>query len=176
MVALLDPPPSKVLEVGSYDVNGTVRDLFYGCEYCGLDARPGPGVDRLVDYGGRYPFPPGLFDLVVSTEMLEHDPTPWRSTAEMARMLKPGGTLLLTARGFDQRGCAGLHECPGDFTRWSLEGMRSLLLASGFEHVSVLADPFDPGVFAYATAPLTRGGAGGTVVVPGVTARAAREG
>ena len=35
----------SVLECGSYNVNGSVRDLFAVREYIGLDWRPGPGVD-----------------------------------------------------------------------------------------------------------------------------------
>ncbi len=36
------------------------------------------------------------FDLVVSSEVIEHTPEPWCAVAEMARVLRPGGVLVLT--------------------------------------------------------------------------------
>lgn len=42
------------------------------------------------------PFPSGVFDLVVSSEMIEHTPDPRRAVGELLRVLKPGGTLALT--------------------------------------------------------------------------------
>ena len=36
---------TRVLEVGSLDINGSVRPIFTDCEYVGLDLGPGPGVD-----------------------------------------------------------------------------------------------------------------------------------
>ena len=53
------------LEVGSYNVNGTVRDLFNG-PYVGLDMRKGPGVNVVAD-SYDMPFPDGRFEVVVST-------------------------------------------------------------------------------------------------------------
>ncbi len=54
-------------------------------------------LDRAV--GGSalaLPFPSHRFDLVVSTECIEHTPDPRGAVREMARMLRPGGTLVLT--------------------------------------------------------------------------------
>ena len=79
----------SVLECGSYNVNGSVRDLFTAREYVGLDWRPGPGVD-VVSLVHEYQ-PGRMFDTVISTEMLEHDPH-WReSVARMIELVKPGG-------------------------------------------------------------------------------------
>lgn len=83
----------RVLEVGSYDVNGTIRDLFGG-DYLGVDLTPGPGVD-LVASGTDLDDPDG-FDVTVSTECFEHDPR-WRETfANMARLTRPGGLTVFT--------------------------------------------------------------------------------
>ena len=67
----------SVLECGSYNVNGSVRDLFTAREYVGLDWRPGPAVD-VVSLVHEYQ-PGRMFDTVISTEMLEHDPH-WRES------------------------------------------------------------------------------------------------
>lgn len=133
----------RTLEVGSYDVNGSVRGLFPG-EYVGVDMRPGPGVD-IVATADALPFPDASFDVVVSTEMLEHDPSPWRSLAEMGRVLRPGGHLLLTTRGNG----FGEHLEPSDYWRF-MPASRPLLLAlAGCEPLVMDLDPEVPGVFVH---------------------------
>ena len=42
------------------------------------------------------PFPDGTFDIVVSSEMIEHTPSPRRAVGELLRVLKPSGLLALT--------------------------------------------------------------------------------
>ena len=84
-----------VLEIGSYNVNGSVRDLFAGCtEYVGVDRCAGPGVDVVCD---MHEYMPGrLFDIVVCCEVLEHDPRPKDAFHRMMDWLKPGGILIMT--------------------------------------------------------------------------------
>src|SRR5690242_14807098 len=107
VVSKIDLTGKTVLEVGSYNVNGSVRPLFESAkEYIGVDFRPGPGVDYVMNaHDLNFPIhyfkivTDGLFDVVISTEMLEHDSEFWRSLSEMGRVLRPGGYLILTARG-----------------------------------------------------------------------------
>lgn len=91
---------NKVLEAGSLDVNGSVRQFFpMAREYMGIDWRPGPGVEvvsLMHEYRGR---PDGYFDFVISTEMLEHDPHWEASLNRMMDLLAPGGTMLVTCAG-----------------------------------------------------------------------------
>jgi SAM-dependent methyltransferase len=84
-----------VLEIGSLDVNGSVRPLFAAAEhYHGLDISPGPGVDEVAN-AADWRSPP-CFDVVVSTEVLEHAPR-WRDVVVNAwDALADGGILLLT--------------------------------------------------------------------------------
>ncbi len=96
---------AKVLEVGALDINGSVRKLFTDCDYTGVDIAEGPGID-LACPGQLLAFPSGQFDTVVSAECLEHNPF-WRETlANMLRMLKPGGLLIMTCatRGRKEHG------------------------------------------------------------------------
>jgi hypothetical protein len=142
-----------VLEVGSLDINGSVRHLFRG-PYVGVDMQDGPGVDMVCNaHGLRREFPehPG-FEVVVCTEMLEHDDRPWISVAQMRAMAAPSGVLLLTARGYDRRGCFPVHEYPDDLWRFSASGMVALLSAGGWKPELVIPDPEAPGVFALAYA------------------------
>ncbi len=140
---------SPVLEVGSMDVNGSVRSFFRG-EYTGVDVAPGPGVDLVVAHD-ELPFERAHFAIVVSTEMLEHTPDPLLSLKEMRRVLKPGGVLLLTTRspGFP-------YHHPPDYHRFTPHYIDFLLRAVGL--IDVLVEPDSmlehPGVFVVARAPV----------------------
>jgi hypothetical protein len=49
---------TKVLEVGSLDINGSIRMFFSDCDYTGVDLGPGRGVD-LIGKGEELPCPDG---------------------------------------------------------------------------------------------------------------------
>ena len=137
---------TKTLEVGSRDYNGTVRRLFAN-NYTGVDMEDGPGVD-IVARADTLPFRDESFETVVTTEMLEHDPYFWVSLPEMARVLKPGGYLLLTTRGIG----FPYHEFPGDYWRFTGEAIRHLFGHANLETVEITDDPYPdhPGVFGLA--------------------------
>lgn len=84
-----------IVEIGSHDVNGSVRPLFMDADsYVGVDVRPGPGVDVECD-GAEYD--PALpVDVVVTTSALEHCADPQAVIVNAYAMLKPGGWLVLT--------------------------------------------------------------------------------
>ena len=88
----------RVLEVGSKYVNGSVRPLIERfCspkEYVGVDVEPGKYVDlilpaeKLVEYFG-----PESFDIVITTELLEHVQN-WRLVvSNLKDVLKHGGYI-----------------------------------------------------------------------------------
>lgn len=68
-----------------------------GSEYLGPDAKPGE-----VREGQRHEdvenlsFADGSLDLIVSNEVLEHVPHPGQAFAECARVLRPGGRMIVT--------------------------------------------------------------------------------
>jgi SAM-dependent methyltransferase len=137
----------QTLEVGSLNVNGSARELFNG-HYIGVDMRPGPGVDIVRNaHDLTLQFGTHAFEAIVCTEMLEHDDQPWTSVEQMHEVAAPSAVLLLTARGYDQRGCFPLHDYPSDLWRFSAQGMRALLEHGGWHVESVQADPEAPGVF-----------------------------
>jgi SAM-dependent methyltransferase len=86
---------AKVLEVGSWIVNETVRVHFQACDYVGVDVAEGPGVD-LVGSGHDINLPTGAFDIVISCECFEHNPHWLETFLNMARMLRPGGLFVFT--------------------------------------------------------------------------------
>lgn len=86
-----------VLELGSFDMNGSSRDQFpLGTEYVGVDIHPGRGVD-IVGVSHEAPAREGGWQVVISTQALEHDPH-WRLTIDRAvEVVAPGGLVVLTA-------------------------------------------------------------------------------
>lgn len=141
-----------VLEVGSYNVNGGLREIVERLEpfdYVGTDMRDGPGVDYVIEASRlAKAFPASSFKAVICTEMLEHCQH-WREAIDaMKRLLQPGGVIYVTTRskGFP------LHEYPGDFWRFSKYDLHAIF--RDFDIVVLEDDPQDPGVFLKATKPV----------------------
>jgi len=85
----------RVLEVGSLDLNGSVRQFFSGCEYVGIDVGPGNGVDEVCE-GQLYAASDGYFDVAISCECFEHNPH-WEATLHnMVRLVPPSGLVIAT--------------------------------------------------------------------------------
>jgi SAM-dependent methyltransferase len=109
----------------------------YVTEHVGLDHAASPhGTDRidLCADAHEIPLPPGSFDCVLSTAVLEHLEEPQRALAEARRILKPGGYAVYTAPLFWH-----VHEAPRDFYRYTRYGLDHLFRAAGFEVVEITA-------------------------------------
>jgi SAM-dependent methyltransferase len=92
------PGMKNVLEVGAFDVNGSLKDFKpQVCEWVGVDLEPGKGVDIVIERASRLPFEDHSFDLVVATSIFEHDPTFWLTFNEMLRVVKPTGFIYVCA-------------------------------------------------------------------------------
>lgn len=130
----------NVLEVGSYDVNGSLRSLVenYGpASYTGVDMQPGPGVNVVMDACDVE----GSYGLVVCTETLEHVAN-WRDALHAIKAcVAPMGHLVLTTRspGFPW------HPFPHDYWRFTVEMMGRAV--ADMREASVVPDPEAPGVF-----------------------------
>ena len=100
----------RVLEVGSLDINGSVRNFFENCDYTGIDVAEGKGVD-VVCQGQEYTSD-DPFQTVISCECMEHNPY-WKETLHnMYRLLSPGGCMIMT--------CAGVGRAEHGTTRTSI--------------------------------------------------------
>lgn len=84
----------RVLDIGSLDLNGNNRYLFENYRYLGVDIGDGNNVD-LVCPGHRVIDTVG-FDVVISTECLEHDEYWSETLANMVNLTKRDGLLLLS--------------------------------------------------------------------------------
>ncbi len=98
-----------------------------GSRYFGLDAQP-TASSRPDAWGSaaRLPIAEGSVDAVLCTQVLEHVPDPEAVVREIARVLRPGGRLILTA---PQTWC--LHEAPHDYFRFTRYGLESICRAAG---------------------------------------------
>lgn len=115
---------SNVCEIGSLDINGSIRGLFEYANYVGFDVAPGPAVDYAV-YGEDVYYPDNSFDITVSSECFEHAET-WREIfGNMKRMTKRGGLVVFT--------CAGTGR-PEHGTSRSDVGSSPLTVAAGIEY------------------------------------------
>ena len=114
----------KVLDVGSYDVNGSYKHLFPGdkYDYKGLDMERGPNVDIFIENPYKWKnLETDSFDVVISGQAFEHIEFFWITMSEMARVLKKGGLICIIApNGFEE------HRYPVDCYRFFTDGMVSL--------------------------------------------------
>jgi SAM-dependent methyltransferase len=133
-----------MLERGASAANGHLLD--YGCggqpyraifepivkSYVAADiaAYGDKKLDVLLVPNKRVPLPDCSFDTVLASQTLEHVPDPPFYIGECARLLRPGGVLILTAPMQWRH-----HEIPYDYFRFTRFGIESLLENGGFEIV-----------------------------------------
>lgn len=123
----------RLLDVGSGN-QPYQRWLNDVTEYIGIDINH--QTSRPVVSGLAYalPFAANSFDTVFSTQTLEHVEAPDLAVAEMARVLRPGGHLILTVPQTWR-----LHEKPYDFYRYTRFGLQYLLEHNGLQIVRIKA-------------------------------------
>lgn len=125
------------------------RVLEIGCGRLGRRGRfrpPSDGIDRWIYVdrdlarsphicadAARLPIRASVFDTVVCLEVLEYVWEPASALTEIRRLLKPGGTLLLST--------PFLHrvDAADDYWRFTEPALRRLLHESGFEVIRCLA-------------------------------------
>lgn len=129
------PAGARVLDVGAGDA--PYRELFAHVEYVTTDWAESVHDDArgsdLIASADRLPVDDASFDVVVLTQVLEHVPEPGAVMGELHRVLRPGGTLLLTAPLAWE-----LHEAPHDFYRYTRFGLEHLAQAAGFERIEIV--------------------------------------
>ena len=129
--------PLRIIDIGSYDVNGSYRPLFdrSGWHYIGVDLSAGPNVDVVLQSPYRFPFNSHSVDVIVSGQAFEHVEFFWLTWMEMARVLRPGGLIILLA---PSRGPE--HRYPQDCWRFYPDAYRALAKYAGMELLEVTTD------------------------------------
>ena len=106
-----------------------------GVEIVTLDVEDRSGTTDLVaDLQDMPEVETASMDTVLCTQVLEHVPRPWQAVAEIARVLAPGGHLILSVPHL-----SAIHEAPGDFYRYTRYGLDSLLVGAGLEVMEIRA-------------------------------------
>ena len=106
---------AEVMEIGSADINGTIRGFFDNSKYIGIDIKAGIGVDKIYSGHDKSISRQNKFDLVISCECFEHNKY-WKETFEnMIRISKPGGLIILTCAGI-VRGEHGTKRCSPEYS------------------------------------------------------------
>jgi SAM-dependent methyltransferase len=133
---------ARAVAAVGHHARGRVLDVGCGdkrlAQYCLAQADLYIGLDHPATFGGRpenvevfgtalaLPFPDGTFDTVVSFEVLEHVPDSRGMVAELQRVLKPGGRLILSTPFL-----WGEHCQPHDYFRFTVFGLRRLFEDAG---------------------------------------------
>lgn len=126
----------RVLDVGAGE--SPWRELMAEVEYVGADVdsagefgmRRRPGI-HYYD-GTRLPFPDDSFDHLLCVEVLEHVPDASLFLADLLRVLKPGGSLLMTVPWSSR-----LHHLPHDYNRFTSYRLSALLETAGFSSIQI---------------------------------------
>lgn len=126
-------------------VSGTVLDAGCGFgpyrrlleaaadRYESLDVRRGMEDQTYVtDLQTMADVPSDHFDAVICSEVLEHLPRPADALAQIHRVLKPGGVLIVTVPYLSR-----LHDEPHDYYRYTRHGLRHLLASAGLQGVEI---------------------------------------
>ena len=147
-----DIKDKSILEVGSYNVNGSLRDMVkeLGCKsYIGIDIQPGDYVDQVCKAENILSvFGIEKFDVLICTEAIEHIEDWQLVIHNFKQIVIPGGILLVTTRskGFP------LHGYPSDYWRYEVEDFKEIF--ADCEIKCLESDPQEPGVFIKVIKPL----------------------
>jgi SAM-dependent methyltransferase len=132
---------ARTLDIGS---GGSSYGRYFPNRFT-VDIDPARNPEMVAD-AHALPFPDNEFSCVLCTEVLEHTKEPRRVAAELMRVLKPGGTLVLTTRF-----AYPLHDAPGDYFRFTKYGLQEL-----FSSWSIIEIRSELGDFATIAALLQR--------------------
>jgi SAM-dependent methyltransferase len=130
---LLASPAVKIRHVVDFGAgNSPYRPLFRPtCEtYLAADLPGNPLADVEITPGGHLPLEDMSVDCVVSTQVLEHVPDPHAYLLEARRVLTDDGCLILSTHGMWR-----YHPDPGDYWRWTLDGLALELQRAGFQMI-----------------------------------------
>ncbi|MCK9595513.1 MAG: class I SAM-dependent methyltransferase [Candidatus Omnitrophica bacterium] len=132
----------RVLEAGSSSVNGSIRpfvEVYEPAEYIGVDISAGSGVDIVCDVNDiAARFGEHSFDVIISTELLEHVRDWRRAVHNMKAVCRPGGLIVITTRS----AYFPYHGHPYDFWRYEIDDMERIFSDCKIEKI----EKEDPGM------------------------------
>lgn len=116
--------PGKVLEIGSLNFNGGVREFFSDASsYIGTDMQEGEGVDLVINaHDLLKEFKKESFDTILCLETFEHDDKFWLTLENIKALIKKNGFLIITTPTFG----FPLHRFPKDYFRFGEDAFRDI--------------------------------------------------
>jgi len=90
-------------------------------------------VDLMADVQSMPQVADASYETILCTQVLEHVPRPWDAVAEMARVLRPDGHLILSVPHL-----SAIHEAPHDYYRYTSSGLEALCCHAGLEVTEVV--------------------------------------
>lgn len=128
-------PGARVLDGGAGE--GQYANYFQRQRYIGVDLGIGDAnwsytsLDVIADLSAL-PFDTGFFDACINIVTLEHVREPATVLAELFRVLRPGGRLLLiTPHEWEE------HQQPHDYYRYTRYGLEYLLSKNGYSDIRI---------------------------------------
>jgi SAM-dependent methyltransferase len=136
----VDVRGKRILEVGSYNINGTIRDVIEPmepAEYVGVDIKQGPCVDEICDICMLVQrFGEESFDFVVTCSVLSHIEDWRQAISNMKRVCKCGGVIfVVTSARWEYRTYGNDYH---DFWRYTKADLTTIF--SDFEVESLHTD------------------------------------
>ena len=123
----------RVLDVGCGDMPLRERILSVADQYDTLDVEARTeGVTYIGEAQDMHMIPDSIYDTVVSFAVLEHVSDPFRAVEEMHRVLKLGGTLIITVPHLCR-----IHEAPHDYYRYTRYGVEYLVHRTGLQVITL---------------------------------------
>ncbi len=84
-----------ILDMGAKDMR--YAHYFENSKYIAIDLEPKIKNNYMIQADAHnLPFPDNTFDIIISTEVIEHTTWPWIVIQELSRILKPGGSLVIS--------------------------------------------------------------------------------
>ena len=100
-------------------------------KYLGVDLEMNPRADHHIGFDSKTTLPDNYCDIILSNQVLEHVDTPSGYLQEALRILKPGGSIILTTHGYWY-----YHPTPNDYWRWTSAGLRKTVEDESFKVTS----------------------------------------
>lgn len=135
----------KIIDIGSRDINGSYKPLIMPMkpsEYIGVDICNGKYVDIICNVKNIVEkFGKESFDVVISTELLEHVENWRKAISNIKQICKKNGIIIITARSYGKK----VHGYPSDYWRYETDDIANIF--SDCKVLKLEKDLQEPGFF-----------------------------